>query len=63
MHALTAHQLADDLHCQRLADAAQQRPAQRVLALRRVTRRAERAERRMRRAVRHAQRLRAQLEA
>lgn len=32
MHQLT--QLADDLHRQRLAYAAQQRPAQRLLALR-----------------------------
>jgi|HubBroStandDraft_1064217.scaffolds.fasta_scaffold180106_3 hypothetical protein len=59
MHQLT--QLSDDVHRQRLAYAEQQRPAQRLLALRRATRRAERAERRMRRAVREARRLRAQL--
>jgi hypothetical protein len=61
MHQLT--QLTDDLHFQRLADAAQQRPRRRLLALRRATRRAERAERRLRRAQRQAQLLRAQLEA
>jgi hypothetical protein len=57
MHQLT--QLASEVHGQRLALAEQQRPAQRLLALRR----AERAERRMRRAVRQARRLRAQLDA
>jgi len=62
MHQLTAQQLADDLRRQQLAAVAQQRPAQRLLALRRATRRAERAERRMRRAMSQAQRLRAQLE-
>lgn len=61
MHQLT--QLADDRHLQRLADAAQQRPARRLLALRRATRRAERAERRLRRAQRQARRLRTELEA
>ena len=61
MYQLT--QLARDQHRQRLADAAQQRPAQRVLALARATRRAERAERRLRRAARQARRLRAQLQA
>jgi hypothetical protein len=63
MHQLATQQLADDRRRQQLADAAQQRPAQRLLALRRATRRAERAERRMHRAARQAQRLRAQLEA
>jgi hypothetical protein len=61
MHQLT--QLADDLHRQRLADADRQRPAMRLLALARATRRAERAERRLRRAARRARRLHAQLEA
>jgi hypothetical protein len=63
MHQLTIQQLLDDLRRQQLADAAQQRPARRLLALRRATHRAGRAERRMHRAVREAQRLRAQLEA
>jgi hypothetical protein len=49
MYQLT--QLASDVHRQRLAHAEQQRPAQRLLALRRATRRAEH----------QAQRLRAQL--
>ena len=62
MHQLTIQQFADDRRRQQLTDAAQQRPAQRLLALRRATRRTERAERRIRRAVRQAQRLRAQLE-
>jgi hypothetical protein len=61
-HPYIASQLARDLHRQRLADAAQQRPGRRLLALRRATRRTDRAERRMRRAARQAQRLRAQLE-
>ena len=61
MYQLT--QLAATQHRQLLAAAAQQRPAQRLLALARATRRAERAERRMRRAARQAQRLRAQLHA
>jgi hypothetical protein len=56
------YQLADDLYRQRLAYSAQQRPARRLLALRRATRRAERAEWRMRRAERRARRLRARLE-
>ena len=60
MHQL-AQQLADERHRQRLADAAQQHPAQLLLALRRATRRAERAERRMRRAARRTQRLRTRL--
>lgn len=59
MYQLT--QLSNDVHRQRLAYAEQQRPAQRLLDLRRATRRAQRAERRMRRAVGEAQRLRAQL--
>jgi hypothetical protein len=54
MHQLT--QLADDRHRQRLADAEQQRPAERLLTLARDTRRAERAERRARRAERQARR-------
>ncbi|HEY7146776.1 MAG TPA: hypothetical protein VH637_21240 [Streptosporangiaceae bacterium] len=58
MYQLT--QLAADRHHERLAAAAQQRPAQRALALARATRRAER---RMRRAARQARRLRAQLHA
>ncbi len=49
-------QLASDVHRQRLARAGQQRPAQRLLTLRR----AERAARWMRRAGRQARRLRAQ---
>jgi hypothetical protein len=59
MHQLT--QLAGDLHRQRLTHADQQRPAERLLALARATRRADRAGRRMRRAARQARRLRAQL--
>jgi hypothetical protein len=39
MHQLT--QLASEVHRQRLADAAQQRPAQRLRALHRATRRAQ----------------------
>jgi hypothetical protein len=58
MHQLT--QLGHDRHRDRLAYADQQRPAERLLALRRATRRAERAERQMRRAARQARRLRAQ---
>jgi hypothetical protein len=61
MHQLT--QLADHQHRQRLVHAEAQRPAERVLALARATRRAERAERRLRRADRQAWRLRAQLQA
>jgi hypothetical protein len=61
MHQLT--QLASDHHRQRLAHADQQRPAQRLLALARATRRADRAARRIRRAEHQARRLRAQLEA
>jgi hypothetical protein len=61
MYQLT--QLAADLHRQRLAAAAAQRPAERALALARATRRAERAERRLRRAARHARQLRAPLHA
>jgi hypothetical protein len=56
-------QLGQDIHRERLARAEQQRPAQRLLALRRATRRAERAERRLRRAARQARRLRTQLQA
>jgi hypothetical protein len=55
-------QLADDRHRQRLAAAEQHRPGERLLALARATRRAERAEGRMRRAARQARRLRAQLQ-
>jgi K+-sensing histidine kinase KdpD len=58
MYQLT--QLADEAHRQRLAHAEAQRPAERLLALVRVTRRAER---RLRRAARQARRLRAQLQA
>lgn len=58
MHQIT--QLTNDVHRQRLAQAAQQRPAQRLLALRRATRHAERAEQRMRRADRQVRRLRAE---
>jgi hypothetical protein len=61
MHQLT--QLATSRHRHRLAHAEAQRPAGRVLALARATRRAERAERRQRRAARQARRLRAQLQA
>ena len=56
-------QLAADHHRQRLAYADAQRPAERLLALARATRRAERAERRLRRAERQARRLRAQFQA
>jgi hypothetical protein len=59
MYQLT--QLASDVHRQRLARAEQQRPAQRLLALRRAERRADRGGQRMRRAERQARRLRAQL--
>jgi hypothetical protein len=58
MHQLT--QLGHDHHRQLLADAGQQRPAERLLALAQAARRTERAGRRMRRAERHARRLRAQ---
>ena len=61
MYQLT--QLAGDIHRQRLAAAEAQRPAERVLALARATRRAERAERRLRRAERQTRRLRAMLHA
>jgi hypothetical protein len=61
MYQLT--QLADHQNRQQFADAEAQRPAQRVLALARATRRAERAERRLRRAAHAARRLRAQLHA
>jgi hypothetical protein len=61
MYQLT--QLGHDIHRERLAHAQAQRPAQRVLALARATRRAERAERRLRRAALQARRLRAQLQA
>ncbi len=61
MYQLT--QLSHDLYRERLAHAEAQRPAERVLALARATRRAERAERRLRRAERQARRLRAQLQA
>lgn len=61
MHPLAP--FASELHRQRLADADQQRQAQRLLALRGATRRAERAARRMRRAERQAWRLRGQLQA
>jgi hypothetical protein len=61
MYQLT--QLAGDIHRQRLAAAEAQRPAERVLALARATRRAERAERRLRRAERQTRRLRAKLHA
>jgi hypothetical protein len=61
MYQLT--QLGHDLHRERLAHAEAQRPAQRLLALARATRRAERAERRLRRAERQARRLRTQLRA
>jgi hypothetical protein len=54
-------QLASEVHRQQLAHAAEQRPAQRLLALQRATRRAERARQRLRRADGQARRLRAQL--
>jgi hypothetical protein len=57
MYQLT--QLANDVYRERLAHAEQQRPAERVIALRRATRRAERAGQRMRRAERQVRRLRA----
>jgi hypothetical protein len=60
MHQLT--QLGHDHHRQLLADAGQQRPAERLLALARATRHAGRAGR-MRRAERQARRLRAQIDA
>ena len=53
MHQLI--HLAGDLHSQRLALAGQQRPAQRLFALRRATRRAQR---RIRSSARQARRLR-----
>jgi len=59
MNQLT--QLGGDAHRQRLAYAEAQRPAERLLALSRATRRAERAGRRMRRAELQARWLRAQL--
>jgi len=61
MYQLT--HLAADRRRQRLAHAEQQRPAQRLLALARATRRADRAEQRMRRAACQARRLRAELQA
>jgi len=60
MYQLT--QLGYDLYRERLAHAEAQRPAHRLVALARATRRAERAERRLRRAERQARRLRAQLQ-
>ena len=60
MYQLT--QLASEVYRQRLADAARQRPAQRLLALHRATRRGQRAWRRMHHADRQARRLRAQLQ-
>ena len=59
MHQLTIHQLADELRRQQLAAAQRQRPARRLLALRRTTRRVKR---RMRRAARQAHQLRARRE-
>jgi hypothetical protein len=53
-------QLASDMYRERLEHAEQQRPAYRLLALQRATRRVERAERRMRRAERQVRRLRTQ---
>jgi hypothetical protein len=53
-------QLAGDHRRQLLADAEQQHPAHRLVALARATRRAER---RQRRAARQARRLRARLQA
>jgi hypothetical protein len=61
MHQLT--QLGHDHHRQLLAEAGQQRPAERLLALARATRHGGRAGRRMRRAERQARRLRAQIDA
>ena len=58
MHHLTIQQLADDMRHQQLAAAERQRPARRLLALRRTTRRAKRDVRLMRRAARQAQQLR-----
>ncbi len=52
-------QLANDVYRERLARAEQQRPAELALALRRATRRAERAGQRMRRAEHQVRRLRA----
>jgi hypothetical protein len=52
---LQLHQLAKELHRERLAQAAQQRPAQRLLTHRT---KARRAEQRLRNAVRKALRLR-----
>jgi hypothetical protein len=57
MHSL--HQLSDELHRERLAYAAQQRPARRLVAYRNAARRAER---RLRTAARQAMRLRVELE-
>jgi hypothetical protein len=53
-------QLASGLYRERLEHAEQQRPVQRLVALHRATRRAERAERRLRRAERQVRRLRTQ---
>jgi hypothetical protein len=58
MYQLT--QLGSDMYRERLAQAEEQRPVQRLLALRRAERRAERAHRRMRRAERQIRRLRTQ---
>jgi hypothetical protein len=58
MYQLT--RLGYDMYQERLVRAAQQRPAERQLALQRATRRADRAGRRMRRAERQVRRLRTQ---
>lgn len=58
MYQLT--RLGNDLYRERLADAEEQRPVQRLLALRRAERRAERAGRRLRRAECQVRRLRTQ---
>jgi hypothetical protein len=60
MYQLT--QLGPVVYRERLARAEQQRPAHRLLALRRAERRAERAGRRMRRAERQVRRMRTQPE-
>jgi len=61
MHQFT--QLAADHHRQRLAHAEAHRTAERLVALARATRRADRAEQRLRRATRRIHLLRAQLQA
>ena len=62
MHPEILSQLASERRRDMLADAGQQRLARQLVAFRRASRRADRAERHMRRAARRALRLRAELE-